>query len=190
MAKTVLLLIPLCCSLSAIAGCQNADSGVDVIVEGDSQFPQFLVGTWKENKYGWEFVFEPDGTISSAVIDGGKIRVNPARKTATTSLKGWGDAVYKLGQWMVQYSPTNRELAVQVVVKHFRIKLEQDGLVMEGDSTDWFVGLVSQDAKTWEAEWYTFRTNIFLTPERTELRHDPNDNPIEFLVFRKQQKTN
>jgi len=188
--KQLLVLAGCAIILSTIAGCQNADSGVDVIVEGGGQFPQFLVGTWKEDKFGWEFVFQPDGTISSAVIDGGKIRVNPARKIAATSLKGWGDAVYELGQWLVQYAPSRRELAVQVVVKHFRIKMEQDGLVMEGDSTDWFVGPVSQDAKTWDAEWYTFRKNIFLTPERTELRHDPNDNPIEFLVFRKQQKTN
>ncbi|GAH63865.1 unnamed protein product [marine sediment metagenome] len=186
--KQLLALAGCAIILSTIAGCQNADKGVDVIVEGDSQFPQFLVGTWKENKFGWEFVFQPDGTISSAVIDGGKIRVNPARKIAATSLKGWGDAVYELGQWMVQYSPQNRELAVQVVVEHFSLKVGAQGL--EGHSTDWFVGPVSADSKTWDTEWYTSRTNIFLTPERTELRHDPNDNPVEFLIFRKQSKTN
>jgi len=173
-----------------IESVQNADNTVKVIVEGGGQFPQFLVGTWKENKLDWEFVFEPDGTISSAVIDGGKIRVNPVRKTATTSLKGWGDAVYKLGQWTVQYSPANRELAVQVVVEHYYIKMDEEGRGMKGDSTDWFVGPVSDSGRSWEADWYTLRKTIFLAPEPTEFPFDPNENPIETLVFRKQPKTN
>jgi len=124
------------------------------------------------------------------VIDGGKIRVNPVRKTATTSLKGWGDAVYELGQWTVQYSPANRELAVQVVVEHYYIKMDEEGRGMKGDSTDWFVGPVSDSGRSWEADWYTWRKTILLTPEPTEFPFDPNENPIETVVFRKQPETN
>jgi len=71
MAKTVVLLIPLCCSLSVITGCQkadnterviiegaqNADNTVKVIVEGGGQFPKFLVGTWRKiNSTGSSFL--------------------------------------------------------------------------------------------------------------------------------------
>jgi hypothetical protein len=42
---------------------------VEVAVEGGGQFPEFLTGKWKADEGGWEFVFEPNGTISSAVIE-------------------------------------------------------------------------------------------------------------------------
>jgi len=181
--------------LSMLFGCQktntgtglNTDRRVEVTVEGGGSFPKSLVGRWKDDKYDWEFVFRPDGTISSAVIDAGKIRVNPARKTATTSLEGWGDAVYKLGQWTIQYSPEKRELAVRVVVEHYYIKMDKEGRGLEGHSTDWLIGPVSADSKTWEADWYTWRKTILLTPEPTEFPFDPNDNPIETLIFKKQR---
>lgn len=170
--------------LSGFWGCQNADRGVKVMVEGDGQFPKSLVGRWRAEENGWEFVFRPDGTISSAVIDNGRIRVTPGKKVAVTRLEEAGKAVYKLGQWTVQYSPNNRELAVRVVVEHFRIGTNSQGL--QGHSTDWFVGPVSEDSQSWVAERFTFPKHILLGPEPTEFPFDPNDNPIETLIFRKQ----
>lgn len=180
--------------LSGLAGCQRPAqttppvSGVEVIVEGGGEFPQFLVGTWKADKHGWEFVFEPDGTISSAVIDSGFIRVTPGKRVATIPMKEEGKGIYKLGQWTVQYSPDDRELAVEVVVDHFHIDLGPHAL--EGHSTDWFIGPVSEDSQIWEAQWFNFPKYIALTPEPNELSVDPNDNPRDTLVFRKQPKTN
>jgi len=185
--KQLLVLAGCAVILSGLTGCQKANTGVNVVIEGGGKFPKSLAGTWKDDKYDWEFVFRPDGTISSAVIDAGKIRVNPVRKTATASLEGWGDAVYELGPWTVQYSPANRELAVQVVVEHYYIKMDEEGRAMKGHSTDWFIGPVSADSKTWEADWYTWRKTILLTPEPTEFPFDPNDNPIETLIFKKQR---
>jgi len=182
MAKTVLLLIPLCCSLSVIAGCQKANTGVNVIIEGGGQFPQSLVGTWKDDKNRWEFVFEPDGTISSAVIDSGFITVIPIKKVHTVPTRKGGKAVYKLGQWTVQYSPGTRELAVEVVVEHFHIDMGPHWL--EGNSSDWFIGTVSEDWQEWQAQWTSFPKYIACTPEPGELPVDPNEMITE-LLFKK-----
>ncbi len=174
--------------LSGLVGCQDANRGVDVIVEGDGEFPEFLVGKWKADKGSWGFVFERDGTISSAVIDNGMIRVTPSKRVATIPLSGGGKGVYELGQWAVQYSPDNRELAVEVVVEHFSLDMVSFGL--EGHSTDWFVGPVSEDSQIWQAEWFTFRKATTWGPETLEFPFDPNDNPVDTVVFRKQPETN
>ncbi len=182
--KQLLALAGCAIILSTIAGCQNADRGVDVIIEGGGKFPHSLVGTWKADESGWEFVFERDGTISSAVIDAGMVRVTPGKKVATVELKEGGKGTYKLGQWTVQYSPHSRELAVEVVVDYFHLDMKTFGL--KGHSTDWFVGTVSEDGQRWEAEWFTFPKYIALTPEPGELADDPNLNPVATLVFQKQ----
>lgn len=182
MAKRVLLLIPLCCYLSTIAGCQNADSGVNVTIEGGGEFPKSLVGRWKADKNRWEFVFEPDGTISSAVIDSGFITVIPSKGVATIPTRMGGKAVYKLGQWTVQYSPKTRELAVEIVVDHLHIDMGPDWL--EGTTRDWFVGTVSEDWQEWQARWISFPKYIAYTPEPGELPVDPNDTITELLFIK------
>ena len=192
--KQLLVLVGCAVVLSGLAGCQKPAqttpliSGVEVIIDGGGEFPQFLAGTWKTDKHGWEFVFERDGTISSAVIDSGMIRVTPSKRVATIPLKGGGKGVYELGQWTVQYSPDNRGLSVEVVVEHYNLDMVSFGL--KGHSTDWFVGPVSEDSQMWEAEWFTFRKSTVWGPEPLEFPFDPNDNPIETVVFRKQPETN
>lgn len=163
-------------------GCQElsrSKSGVDVTIEGDGQFPQAIAGRWKSNEDGWEFVFEPDGTISSAVIDSGFISVEPAKRTAKKPMKV-GKAIYKLGQWTVQYTPASRELGVVVVVDFFHVDIGETWL--EGNSTDWIVGTVSEDYQTWRAEWVSAPKYIAFTPEPGELPVDPNDT-LKELVF-------
>jgi len=180
--------------LLGLAGCRNAavldssESAVEVVIKGGGEFPEFLVGSWKADKGGWEFVFEPDGTISSALIDSGMVRVTPAERIAKIELKNEGEGTYKLGQWTVQYSPDERELAVKVVVDYFHLDMRTFGL--KGHSTDWFVGPVSDDLRTWQAEWFTFPKYLVLGPEPGELPMDPNDNPMDTLIFRKQRAAN
>ena len=192
--KQIVVLAGCAVILSMLAGCQKPAqttppiSGVEVIIEGGGEFPQFLVGIWKADKGGWEFVFERDGTISSAVIGSGIIRVTPSERVATIPLKHGGKAVYELGQWTVQYSPDDRELTVEVVVEHYSLDMVSFG--MEGHSTDWFIGPVSEDSQIWQAEWFTFRKSAAWGPEPLEFHFDPNDNPVGTLVFRKQPKTN
>lgn len=187
------LLILLVCALSAsllLGGCQGSGRdkrAVEVIIEGGGEFPQFLVGRWKAENGRWEFVFEPDGTISSVVISLGRVRIKPGQVT-TVPMRGGGKGVFKAGQWMVQYSPDDRELAVEVVVDYFHLDMGSRGL--EGHRTDWFVGPVSEDWQIWEAEWFTFPKYIILKPEPVEFPLDPNNNPVGTLVFRKQRETN
>jgi hypothetical protein len=173
--------------LSSVTGCQKAETGVIVDVRDGGRFPSALAGTWKAEGHGWEFVFERDGTISSAVIDEGMLRVTPAKEVHTVELKNDGLGTYKLGQWTVQYSPHSRELAVEVVVDDFHLDMKTFGL--KGQMDDWFVGPVSQDFRTWRAEWFSFPQYVALLPgeEESALAEDPNTNAIDTLVFRKQQ---
>ena len=83
MKRFVLLLVYIFLA-AALAGCQNSaayKNGVEVTVDGDGQFPAFLVGTWKAEEGGWEFVFEPDGKISSAIVSIGRVKLQPGRTT-------------------------------------------------------------------------------------------------------------
>jgi hypothetical protein len=184
MKKTFSVLILLFC-LFLIIGCQSSirKPPVNVIIEGGDSFPNFLAGKWVSDK-GWEFVFEPNGVISSAVIDNGMVNVRPAtERIATIPMQMGGKGVYKLGQWTVQYSPDTRELAVEVVVEHFRLDMGSNAL--EGNSTDWFVGRVSEDWQVWEADWVSIPKYIALTPEPGELPVDAEDYPRGIIIFKK-----
>ncbi|MFA5252965.1 MAG: hypothetical protein WC454_10335 [Phycisphaerae bacterium] len=173
------------CVFLLLGGCQEpgrTKSGVTVvIIDGNEPFPQALAGRWKDSEKGWEFVFEPDGTISSAVIDSNFMAVEPAKRVAQKPMLV-GKSVYKLGQWTVQYTPKTRELGVEVVVDFFHVDFGKTWL--EGSSTDWFVGTVSEDYQTWQAEWVSFPEYIAYTPEPGELPVDPNDT-IKELLFKK-----
>ncbi|GAJ19845.1 unnamed protein product, partial [marine sediment metagenome] len=109
--------------LSGLAGCQNANrGGVEVFIEGDGEFPEFLVGRWKADKHGWQFVFEPDGAISSAVISLGRVRMKPGEIT-TVPMKMDGKGIFEPGEWMVHYAPVGRELTVKISLKNFYVEL-------------------------------------------------------------------
>jgi len=183
--KRSLILAGCLAVVCGVAGCQKNHEGVSVIVEGQGRFPPSLAGRWREGKRGWEFVFERDGRISSAVIDSGMIRVTPGHRdieVATQKLKGY----YRLGPWTAQYSPEGRELSVGVVVESFH--LDTGDFVLKGSSADWFVGPVSQDWQKWEAQWYSFPQVTASAEYEQDLvfEQDPNENPVGTLVFTKQ----
>ena len=179
----VLFMILIGCQKPSVDTASVSKSGVDVIVEDGGQFPEFLVGTWRAEDAGWEFVFEPDGTISSAVIDNGMVRVNPSDGVATIELQDNGIGTYKLGRWSVNYSASNRELIVKVIVDEYHLDMLTYGL--KGSSEDFFVGYITNDNSLWYATWYTFPEIITLTPEPTKLPVDPNDQARD-IVFKKQ----
>lgn len=182
--KQLLVLVGCVVLLLGLAGCQNShrSKAVEVIIEDGGEFPEFLVGRWKANKHNWEFVFEPDGTISSAVISLGKVRMTPGT-TTYVPMKLGGKGVFEPGLWTVQYSKAQRRLAVGISVKRFRAELGKN--LIEGSRRDAFIGTVSEDGKQWEAEWYSFPQYVAHTKQRHELAVDPNDNPIDVLVFKK-----
>ena len=179
--------------LSGLSGCRKPAqttppvSGVEVIIDGGGEFPEFLVGIWKADKHGWEIVFEPDGTISSVVISLGRVRIKPGQVTEVPMEPG-GRGVFEAGQWTVQYSPDDRELAVEIVVDDFHIDMGSRGL--KGHGSDWFVGPVSEDWQMWQVEWFTFPEYIMLAPEPVKPPFVPNNIAAGTLVFRKQPVTN
>ena len=115
--KQLLVLAGCAVFLSGLASCQKPAQttppvgSVEVIIEGGGEFPQFLVGIWQVDKHGWEIVFEPDGTISSAIHTIGGVGVKPGQVTTG------GKSVFEAGKWLVKYTPESRELLVQIVLK-------------------------------------------------------------------------
>lgn len=185
--KQLVVLVGCAVLLSVIGGCQSTagnTSGVDVIIEGGGEFPEFIVGVWKSDKDGWEFVFEPDGTISSAVISLGRIRMEPGELTVIPMKMG-GKGIFEPGEWMVHYSPGDWELTVKISLKNFYIELGKD--VLEGESKDIFTGPISQDSKFWQVNWTSFPDYVAHTAENPnfQMSEDPNYGISKTLVFEK-----
>jgi hypothetical protein len=177
-----ILLLPGCHSPAPKQG------GVEVIIDGDGQFPDFLVGTWKADTGGWEFVFEPSGTISSAVISLGRVRMRPGQVT-TMPMQMGGQGVYEPGTWAVQYSHQQRELLVEITIERFRIELGDS--VLKGSTHDIFVGSISQDGQLWWAERFSRPQYIADTKKyhNRKLTVEPSDKPVEGLLFQKVQES-
>jgi len=151
-----LLVLTGCTVLLLSGGCQPSNRSkkpMEVIIEQGGPFPSFLVGTWRADTDGWEFVFGPDGTISSAVIALGRVKLIPGQVTTIPMRKG-GKGIFEPGQWLVHYDPASRELTLQISLKHFHAELGKD--VLEGKCTDIFVGQISKDGKVWPVVWTAF----------------------------------
>jgi hypothetical protein len=184
MKRFVLLLF--CVFLAVVlTGCRNpAGNGVEVTIDSIGQFPDFLVGTWKAEEGGWEFVFEPDGKISYAIASIGRVKLQPGRTTNVPMQMG-GKGIYKPGLWSVQYSHQQRELIVEIAIDNFRVELGDD--VIQGKTHDFFVGSVSTDGKSWWADRLSFPEYVVDTKtyHNYKLPFDPKDNPRESILFRK-----
>ncbi len=182
--KRLMLLVLSAVVLLLEAGCQNAGRPVEVIIEDGGPFPSFLVGAWKTDTDVWEFVFETDGTISSAVIALGGVKLIPGQVTTIPMRKG-GKGIFEPGNWLVHYDPAGRELTVEISLKHFHAELGKD--VLEGKCTDIFVGQISKDGKVWPVVWTAFPDYTAHTAERpnyklpTDLEYGISKN----LVFEK-----
>jgi hypothetical protein len=171
-----------------ISGCRHpmkdrADP-VQVIVEGDGEFPHSLAGRWIAQQHGWEFQIEPEGRISSAIISLGRVRVAPGQ-TTTMPTKSGDQAVFTPGSWTVHYAPDTRELTVRITMDHVRV--EMAGNIVEGSSTDVFFGRVDPTGQTWQAQWTTFTRYTAHTPDNTSvnLSTDPTNGETRPLVFEK-----
>lgn len=160
-------------------------STVETNLKESEEFPEFLVGRWKDKKQGWEFVFEADGTISSgkAPILKESMILGQVNKFPT---RGGGEAVYEVGDWTVEYEPSARTLNVYYVINNFYTEIGKNA--MKGHSEDIFIGPVSQDGKEWTAEWYSYPKRILYLASKSEwieMPVDYNDNPIGILNFTK-----
>ncbi len=155
---------------------------VKVIVEGGGQFPSSLAGRWQANQHGWEFEFTPEGRISSTILSLGRVRVVPG-KTTTMPTRGGQQAVFTPGPWTVHYIPSTRELTVEIIMN--RVRVEMGGNILEGSSTDTFVGPVTASNRTWQVQWTTFTRYLAQTPEgaSVNLSTDPTYGETKSLAF-------
>ena len=186
--KQLVVLIGCTVVLLGLVGCQNpahvssSNSSVEVIIEGGGQFPKFLVGKWKADKDGWEIVFEPDGTISSAVINLGRVRMNPGQIARFPTRYG-GKGVFEPGQWLVHYTPETRELTVKVVIEYFHQDIGDAAI--GGNSTDILAGTVSKNGTLWWVEWFTVARYVAYMPEPKEFENMKEPRFRNSLVFEK-----
>lgn len=143
--------------LSLTAGCE---SPVRESAAVGSQFPQFLVGSWKprpEDNNRWVFTFQEDGSISKfrhfvgmefVVAEGGLIE----------PWRGDAEAVFGLGPCTAEYNHESGVLTVTIVIENYMITFPNG--TMEGSFRDCLTGPVSEDGLTWQAEW-TSKSEIF-----------------------------
>jgi hypothetical protein len=157
---------------------------VKVIIEGGGQFPSSLAGRWQASQHGWEFELAPDGRIASAILSLGRVRVVPG-KTTTMPTRSGHQAVFTPGPWTVHYIPSTRELTVEIIMN--RVRVEMGGNILEGSSTDTFVGPVAVSNRTWQVQWTTFTRYLAHTPDgaSVNLSTDPTDGETKSLTFEK-----
>jgi len=163
---------------------QKPAGAVKVIVEGGGTFPGSLAGRWQASQHGWEFEFEPDGRIASVILSLGRIRVVPGA-TTTAPTKSGHQAVFTPGPWTVHYLPSTRELTVEIVMDHVRVEMGDN--VLEGSSTDTFVGPVDASHHTWQVQWTSFTRYLAQTPDGASihLSTDPTYGETKALSFEK-----
>lgn len=142
--------------------------GIDVTIRDGEHFPVFLVGTWRADDSVWEINFEPNGIISTAVIELAAARMKPG-EICTFPTRGGGKGVFEPGQWHVAYEAETRILTVEIALKNFYQDIGQ--YAIEGNNYDIISGHVSEDGSIWKAEKYNYGRWIMLTPEPNEL-HD------------------
>jgi hypothetical protein len=176
----------------SISGCNDSakdNSGMQVTVRGGGKFPEYLAGKWVSDKV-WEFNFEPNGVISSAVLNLGAVEVKPGQITKVPMLNG-GEGVFEPGKWLVDYDPHTRELTIEVSLKDFELQMGGK-VVLEGTSRDIFVGKVSESGDYWNSVWtrdeeFTAHTKDF---PNYKLPGDPNADEVIPVVFEKVKNKN
>ena len=130
---------------SLVCGCAGPEKKTDLlhqglkvnIIDGD-QFPEYLVGTWrqKHDRITREFVFTPDGRLESVVLAMGSTRMYPNHTTEKPLIDG-GRAFFTPGKWDATLSLKDRELGVEINVESFSMQVRDQTL--EGKMKEYFI---------------------------------------------------
>jgi hypothetical protein len=182
--------LALCLSLAGtwIGGCAVGGSGTDphmqVVVEGGGPFPAALAGRWESDRDGWQFVIEPDGKISSAVISFGRVQVKPGQITTVPALAG-GKAIFEPGRWIVHYIPSTCDLTINITMDHVHVDTGDN--IIDGRSTDTFLGKLLPNEELWSVQWTTFSHYTTHTTGKpsAEISTDPDKGETKPLLFKK-----
>lgn len=175
----------ICCLL--LAGCQGPralQNDVQVIIEGHDPFPTALAGRWRADRHGWEIVFDPDGRITSAVLSLGRVEITPGA-TTTVPTRGGGEGTFRPGTWMVHYEPETKQLTVRIVMDDVRVEMGDN--VLEGKSTDTFLGQISATDGLWQTQWTALTQYKVRTPEGNDvdLSTHPAYGQTQAITFQK-----
>jgi hypothetical protein len=127
-------------------------NNTDILLTEGGAFPAELAGVWIADREDWQILLQPDGSIASCLHTVGRVPAKPGQ-TTQVPLSQEGMGLVEAGKWSTQYTRSTRELAVEIVINRFTFAKAAD--VIEGKSRDLFVGRVSNDGKTWTAEWTT-----------------------------------
>ena len=178
--KQLVLLAGFAVLLAGLLGCQDENKVNDVKIDGGNEFPEFLVGTWKADRFDWAINFESDGSISSVVHTLWALPLNLEEGGFYVEGKLPGTyAIFVIGDCKSDYNPATRQLSATINLESYEIKMPND--TYRGKSEDHFDGPVSEDGKTWNVEWRGYGYLEDATPPDVNFI---NENP-EPLVFSK-----
>jgi hypothetical protein len=169
------------------AGCHSATEtapGVNVVIEGPGTFPASVAGRWRADRDGWEFVFDSEGHIVSAVLGLGRVEVTPGHAVTLPTRSG-GESVFEPGQWTVHYVPRTQQFTVNIALDHVRIDMA--GTILEGRSTDVFSGAIAPADGVWQVQWTAFSRYTVQAPDQPpqELSTDETYGETKALTFQK-----
>lgn len=153
-----------------LCGCtkpvQQTINNTDILLTEGGAFPVELSGIWIADREGWELLINPDGSIATGIMTVGRVPAKPGQ-TTQVPLAEEGMGLVEAGKWSIQYTRSNRELAVEIVLNKFTFVKGAD--IVEGKSRDLFVGRVSKDGKTWTAEWTSQPEYVVTTATQSEV---------------------
>ncbi|MBP8605169.1 MAG: hypothetical protein KBI46_04925 [Phycisphaerae bacterium] len=136
-----------------LSGCGQPHKGVKIIVEGGGKFPAELAGKWVCPEQGWTIELDKNGYIPFMIIPMGRTEMHPGKETSFEIPKYQGKAIYRPGLWTVSWSPATRELGITVELAYFYHDVGNHAV--EGSTTDYLIGKVSEDGKTWKPDLQT-----------------------------------
>ena len=147
--KQLLVLVGCVVILSALIGCQNANTGAGA----PGQFPKVMVGIWDtepNKRTKWAIKFEPDGSIKRLVHPlTGPVKFPPGE----VYLEGPDPnthAIFIMGPCEADYYPRTSQLKVKVILAYYKMKLPTG--VLEGRIESYLSGPVSKDGQTWAVD--------------------------------------
>jgi len=177
MLRKVAIIVSLVYVVLLPAGCQQPSEPQPPV--NKPTLPAEVAGVWQARESPWRIVIDPNGTVISVVIPMSVVEVRP-NQTTRVEMKDDSWSTFKAGNCTVEYTPQTRDLFVTVRMDEIHVAFLDNRI--DGNSTDRFVGPVSEDGKTWKAEWVT----IFDYGPR--FPQEPNDLFAEPLIFDKVDK--
>jgi hypothetical protein len=175
--QKLLKIMGCCILLLAIIGCQdagNVNKNAKAVADKRNKFPDFLAGVWKTDDGRWQITLGPDGSLK-------EIKYYFNDEPMVTSDGGGYDlfddddirSVYVFGPYSTDYDPNSSRLSLEVKIDQFEVKRPMGGFT--GWMVDKFEGPISNDKKTWNAQWKN-------TTRIEEFDNSSNDSAL--LIFK------